>query len=170
VNILLITPYLPHYRSGHGGGLLVYELIQLLHGTCEITIVTFLTREEEPLLLDLRRQGIRVVAVPRQRGAPSSPIALVHFVRMRFNALVKGIIAGVPYSVAKYADATMMDALKSLMESQQFDILQVEYSQCLSDCARPRCCNPSGISAVSPRTKSPVPPFQISFILFVVAV
>jgi glycosyltransferase involved in cell wall biosynthesis len=128
VNILLITPYLPHYRSGHGGGLLVYELIQLLHGTCEITIVTFLTREEEPLLLDLRRQGIRVVAVPRQRGAPSSPIALVHFVRMRFNALVKGIIAGVPYSVAKYADATMMDALKSLMESQQFDILQVEYS------------------------------------------
>jgi polysaccharide biosynthesis protein PslH len=128
VNILLITPYVPHHRSGHGGGLLVYELVHLLQSKCSITVATFVTPEEEPLLLDLQQQGVRIFAVPRQRGKPSKIIDLVRLIVVRFRALMKVVVTGVPYQVAKYDNAAMHALVQRLVGSQQFDVLQAEYS------------------------------------------
>jgi len=68
MRILIVSPYLPHSRIGHGGGTAVRDLIRELSRRHEVCLVSLL-RPGEAELTDEIATGVTVETVPfRDRG------------------------------------------------------------------------------------------------------
>lgn len=108
-HILWITAYLPHMGI-HAGAGRMYQLLKRLSATYRVTLLTFLENEEEREFLS-QLDGLcqRVVALRRM-----PPLRWQFF----------------PYEpFEEFRTPEMEQALEELLEENDFDLIQLEYSQ-----------------------------------------
>ena len=60
---LVVSPYLPHPKIGHGGGICVYQLCRALAVEHEVTLLCLRRHGEAGLETHLQRHGVRVETV-----------------------------------------------------------------------------------------------------------
>ena len=69
MRILFLSPFLPHHAVGHGGGRVVYELMQELAGRHEVGLATFVSADEErDLVSEVRAEFVEVHAIEHDLG------------------------------------------------------------------------------------------------------
>lgn len=129
MRVLLITPYLPHRRVGHGGGTAVREMTR------------HLAREHEVLLAALVRPGERdlVDATAAELGCAIHPLefldagaagpARVRLLARRAAALIRSLSGPYPYYVEKYHEPALTRGLIAVAADFAPDVIQVEYLQ-----------------------------------------
>ncbi len=132
MKVMVISPYLPHARVGHGGGTAVRDL------------VGWLARDHEVLLAALQRPGeqgledevsalapdgnLRVVPLPfldvMARGRQRLPL-----VGKRLAAAGKAAMSGYPLYVTKYWSRPLRRRVLDLVREFQPRAIQIEYLQ-----------------------------------------
>ena len=63
MKLLFISPYLPSEKSGHAGAKLIYQNIISLSKSHQISLATFIDRDEENALTILEKKGIEYVSL-----------------------------------------------------------------------------------------------------------
>ena len=132
MKIMVLSPYLPHARVGHGGGTAVRDL------------VTWLARKHEVLLVSLVRPGEEsfvdeVKALSPEGNLQVEPIAFTDnmargkrrlvLARSRVLAAGRAVLTGYPYYVTKYFMRRTSRRLVELAQAFQPDAIQIEYLQ-----------------------------------------
>ena len=127
MNILFITPYLPSETSGHAGAQLIYRNVVALSEKYKITIASFIDINEEKSLADLTSFGINVFTIryPRNQKSISGKINSVF---RNIKPLVSYIKGKEPFFIAKYDKQAMSNLILKLVNSNSFDLVQVEYN------------------------------------------
>jgi glycosyltransferase involved in cell wall biosynthesis len=128
VRILVVTPYLPHARVGHGGGTAVRSLIAELCRTHEVGVVSLRRPGEADRVADVERLGATVQPVPfLDRGARGA--ARGRLWGSRLMAMGRALATGHPFYVSKYASAALVEATIEAATRLDADVIQVEYLQ-----------------------------------------
>jgi glycosyltransferase involved in cell wall biosynthesis len=134
VRILIVTPYLPHARVGHGGGTAVRDLIAALARRHEVAVVSLLRSGEEAQLASVRALGVTVQPVRfLDRGARGRD--RWRLAAARLAATARAILTGRPYYVAKYAHRDLARTAIAAAAAFRPHVIQVEYLQ-LASCLR----------------------------------
>jgi len=150
MRILIVSPYLPHSRIGHGGGTAVRDLIRELSRRHEVCLVSLL-RPGEAELTDEIATGVTVETVPfRDRGVRGPGRLLL--AAGRLAALGRAIGTGRPYYVAKYANRALARRTIACAARFQPDAIQVEYLQ-LADVLRALRRWRDGLPPTAPRPR-----------------
>lgn len=123
---LVVSPYLPHPRIGHGGGVCVYQLCRTLAVEHEVALLCFRRAGEEGLERHLEEQGVGVHTVDflseRDRGG-----ARVALLADRMRCHWRAWRDGEPYMVTKYRRRAMFERLAELQTDFTPDVVQIEY-------------------------------------------
>ena len=126
MRILIVTPYLPHARVGHGGGSAVRSLVAELARRHEVMVVSLLRPGEADLIESVTGLGVAVHPVPFVYRAAAGGARFI-LAAKRALAVGRTIITGYPFYVTKYAGAALSAATISVAESWRPDVIQVEY-------------------------------------------
>ena len=129
MKILLITPYLPHPRAGHGGGTLIFDLLQQLSRHHEVSLLSFCDEQEALLVQDLKALPIDLMIVRRRRGKQKNLLLNILLASLRLVQLLHSIAVWQPYYVSKYWSIQMVSMIRRLTSRKRFDIVQIEYAQ-----------------------------------------
>jgi glycosyltransferase involved in cell wall biosynthesis len=133
VRILVVSPYLPHRRVGHGGGIAVRDLLRWLARRHEVTAACLVRPGEDDLVEDVRRLGVSVAPLPyAARGATG--LRRAAFLRERAAAALRAVASGYPLYVEKYWTPALSGALAALVARQQPHAVQFEYLQMALHC------------------------------------
>jgi glycosyltransferase involved in cell wall biosynthesis len=128
MRILVLTPYLPHRRVGHGGGIAVRDLLSWLARKHEVTAACLVRPGEFELVDDVRALGVSVEPLPfsdrRAQGGARAGL-LLH----RAEAVGRAARSGFPVYAEKYWSAGLSARLTALVERLQPDAVQIEYLQ-----------------------------------------
>ena len=128
MRILIVTPYLPHDRIGHGGGRAVRGLLHALARRHRCLLVSLLRPGEEHLACSAAPPGCGLVTVPfldrHARGLQRVPLA-----GQRLAAVARSLRDRYPYYASKYACRALVQATIAATRSFEPDIIQVEYLQ-----------------------------------------
>lgn len=113
MKILMITPYLP-YPLVSGGQIRTYNLLKNLASKHQITLASFIRREEEKKYLkDLKPYCQKVIIFKRRRAW--SPV----------NILLSAITP-FPFLVCIYLDLKMRAAITRELQEQDYDLIHAE--------------------------------------------
>jgi glycosyltransferase involved in cell wall biosynthesis len=123
---LVLSPYLPHRRIGHGGGTCVYQLCQTLTRHHETALLCFQRHGESGLDGELRSVGVDVHTVPL-RSAQDRGLGRVALLADRTSAALRAWMRGRPLMVEKYQRSAMREALAALIAQWRPQVLQIEY-------------------------------------------
>ncbi len=126
---LIISPYLPHPKSGHGGGTQLYGLLSQLSKRHELALLSFADKKERLLAEDLKALPIRVELVPREKRVQRNLPAVFFLALRRALQLMWSLIFWVPYGTGKFYSPKMARRIQSLTATEKFDIVQIEYAQ-----------------------------------------
>ncbi len=129
MKILVLSPYLPHPRSGHGGGEYVYGLVKYLSRSHAVTLLTFANEEEQKLAADLSMLPITVRLVSRWKGKQKNLFATLILGILRLTQLLRSILLWQPYYVSKFYHPQMARLVEEETTKTPFDIVQVEFAQ-----------------------------------------
>jgi glycosyltransferase involved in cell wall biosynthesis len=129
MKILVVTPYFPHPRAGHGGGEYVYGLVQQLAVSHEVTLLSFLSRQEQDLVEDVRTLPIRLITISRGKDRQRSFVHNVGLAFRRALQLARSIVLWEPYYVSKFYHPRMARTIARETTLARYDIVQIEYSQ-----------------------------------------
>jgi len=128
MRVLVLTPYLPHRKVGHGGGTAVRDLVASLARRHEVLVAALVRPGEETRLSEVEALGVRVAGLPfldaTTRGA-----ARAKLLAARGSALCRSVFSGFPLYVEKYHRADISRQLLDLVEDFQPDAVQIEYLQ-----------------------------------------
>lgn len=128
MRIMVVTPYLPHRRVGHGGGTAVRDLVTWLARRHEVLVASLLRPGEEGLTGDVEALGARVATLPYRdagtRGAARLPLAID-----RLGAWLRSRRSGYPLYVEKYHSAAAVHWLAGLVDDFDPHAIQFEYLQ-----------------------------------------
>jgi len=128
VKIMVLTPYLPHRRVGHGGGTAVRDLVTWLGRKHEVMVLSLVRPGEERLLPEVEELGVTVRGLPfldhGSRGWDR-----LSLVGKRLSALVRALVSGYPPFVEKYADRRISELIRRAVHDFQPDAIQIEYLQ-----------------------------------------
>jgi len=127
LNILFITPYLPSENSGHAGAQLIYRNVVGLSEYNKITIASFIDINEENSLDNLTSYGIDVFTINYPRNQKSI-FGKINSVFRNIKPLFSYIKGEEPFFIAKYDKKTMSELILKLLNSNSFDLIQVEYN------------------------------------------
>ena len=127
MNILFITPYLPSENSGHAGAQLIYRNVVGLSEYNKITIASFIDINEENSLDNLTSYGIDVFTINYPRNQKSI-FGKINSVFRNIKPLFSYIKGEQPFFIAKYDKKTMSELILKLLNSNSFDLIQVEYN------------------------------------------
>jgi len=127
LNILFITPYLPSENSGHAGAQLIYRNVVGLSEYNKITIASFIDINEEKSLHNLTSYGIDVFTINYPRNQKSI-FGKINSVFRNIKPLFSYIKGEEPFFIAKYDKKTMSELILKLLNSNSFDLIQVEYN------------------------------------------
>ena len=129
MRVLLLTPYLPHARVGHGGGTAVREMCRQLARVHELHVISLVRSGESDLVeataadlgcrihpLDFHDQNVTGIHKPA-------------LILSRLWAGGRGILRGYPYYVEKYWSKGLSRRILALVEDIQPDAVQIEYLQ-----------------------------------------
>ena len=129
MNILIVSPYLPHPKSGHGTGVFMYGLLEHISRKHSITLLSFCDKRELAFVDDVRRLPLKLILVPRGRGARQNLLWNAYLVTIRLVQLLLSILFWQPYYVSKYRHPAMAKLVRRLTRDRSFDIVQFEMSQ-----------------------------------------
>ncbi len=127
--LLLITPYLPHRRVGHGGGTAIRSQLRHLARRHEVRVVSLVRAGEEELVDQTARElQVEIVPVPflDRRVTGTRRLALW---AGRAGALASSLAGGTPYYLRKYELDRWWRTVQRELESWDPDVLQCEYFQ-----------------------------------------
>ncbi len=128
MRILVLTPYLPHRRVGHGGGIAVRDLLSWLARRHEVTAACLVRPGERDLVEDVRALGVAVEPLPfADRHAQGA--ARARLVLHRAAAAGRASRSGFPVYVEKYWSPDLADRITAIARRVQPDAVQVEYLQ-----------------------------------------
>jgi glycosyltransferase involved in cell wall biosynthesis len=127
LNILFITPYLPSENSGHAGAQLIYRNVVGLSEYNKITIASFIDINEENSLDNLTSYGIDVFTINYPRNQKSI-FGKINSVFRNIKPLFSYIKGEEPFFIAKYDKKAMSELILKILNSNSFDLIQVEYN------------------------------------------
>ena len=128
MKILIVSPYLPHPKSGHGTGVFMYELLQQLSSRHDITLISFCNDAELILAQDFTRVPIELLTVPRGKGVQRNLFRNLTLAALRGFQLVRSILLWQPYYVGKFHHSGMKQLVRRLTSERKFDIVQFEFA------------------------------------------
>ena len=129
MRILVISPYLPHPLSGHGGGEYIYGLVKYLSRSNAVTLATFADHHEQRLANDLSALPITVHLISRRKGRQATVIGNFLLMLLRLYQLFRSIILWQPYYVSKFFHPAMAKFVENETQKIPYDIIQVEFAQ-----------------------------------------
>ncbi len=125
---MVLTPYLPHRRVGHGGGVAVRDLVGWLARRHEVLVASLVRPGEQDLTHEVEELGVGVVPLPfgdrRARGAGRAVLAA-----RRAAALAAALGTGYPYYVRKYWSAGTARRIREAVRAFAPAAIQIEYLQ-----------------------------------------
>lgn len=132
MKIMVLSPYLPHARVGHGGGTAVRNLVAWLAREHQVLLVSLLRTGEAAFIEEVESLGmddsLRVAAIPYTdnlaRGARRLGLA-----GSRLKAAGRSLTSGYPLYVTKYRTGRISRQVIRLAEEFQPDAIQIEYLQ-----------------------------------------
>ncbi|MCB1184508.1 glycosyltransferase [bacterium] len=128
MKVLVLTPYLPHRRVGHGGGTAVRDLVTWLARRHEVMVVALVRPGEEDLLDEVRALGVAVRGLPFL-DATARGLARVRLAGRRIASLTRSLSSGYPLYVEKYSPRLLGASLAAAVAEFEPDAIQVEYLQ-----------------------------------------
>ena len=101
MKILVLSPYLPHRRVGHGGGTAVRDLVTWLARDHQVSLAAMVRPYEQDLVSEVEALGVKVLGLPflDDRAAGADRLALA---AARGRAWVRSVLSGHPLYVEKY--------------------------------------------------------------------
>ena len=129
MNILIVSPYLPHPRALHGTGVFMHGLLVQLTQHHRVTLVCFCDDKESLLAPDLAALPLELHLIPRAKGRQASFAANALLALWRFVQLARSIILWRPYYTSKFTARRMARLVDRLTARQGFDIVQCEFAQ-----------------------------------------
>lgn len=133
MKVLVLTPYLPHRRVGHGGGTAVRDLLTWLGRRHEVTAACLVRPGESALGDDVRALGVAFAPLPfTDRAATGRERA--HLLRERAAAVARAAVSGFPLYVEKYWSAELAAGLGAVVDAVRPDVVQIEYLQMSLHC------------------------------------
>ena len=129
VKILLISPYLPHPQSGHGGGVYLYDMLRHMAGEHTVHLICFADARETALAPGLRSLPITVQLIPRMKQTNRSIGQFGVLFLIRLLQLLRSVFRWEPYYVSKFRHRGMARAISGATAQHHFDIVQIEYAQ-----------------------------------------
>lgn len=126
MKILIISQYIPHFKSGHGTGVFLYDFIKYLSKTNEITLISFCDDSEIKFVEDLSKLPIKIYPILRPRGYKGKIIKNIKLMIRRLIQFSIGIIYNEPLIVSKYRNIKMKNFIKVLFKNEKFDLVQIE--------------------------------------------
>ena len=128
MKVMVVTPYLPHRRVGHGGGTAVRDLVACLARRHEVLVASLLRPGEDDLVDEVTALGAEVATLPF-RDADSRGLARAGLVADRLGAWLRARSSGYPLYVEKYWSADRSRRLRDIARAFGPDAVQVEYLQ-----------------------------------------
>ncbi|MBD3221852.1 glycosyltransferase [bacterium] len=128
MRILIVTPYLPHRRVGHGGGTAVRQMILALARRHEVAVLA-LRRPAERSIDDLGLgDDVRVETVAFTDATARGPARLELAARRTVSTLRAWLSGRPPYAL-KYDHPPLLRRARELVDEFAPDVVQVEYLQ-----------------------------------------
>ncbi len=125
---MILTPYLPHRRVGHGGGTAVRDLVTWLARRHRVLVASLLRPGEEGLEDEVRDLGAEVAGIPfRDKGAAGP--AKVLLAADRALAAVAAAATGHPFYIRKYWSRSAAAHIRAAAAAFAPDAIQIEYLQ-----------------------------------------
>ncbi|HPF71164.1 MAG TPA: glycosyltransferase family 4 protein [Candidatus Krumholzibacteria bacterium] len=128
MNVMVLTPYLPHARVGHGGGTAVRDLVRALARSHRVRVVALMRPGEQARLDDVRALGAELNVIPYLDGTARGP-ELAALVAARGAAWVRSRRSGYPAYVQKYRTGDLARRVVAAARDFRPDAIQVEYLQ-----------------------------------------
>jgi glycosyltransferase involved in cell wall biosynthesis len=129
MDILIITPYLPHPRALHGTGVFMFGLLQQLSQRHRITLISFCDEAEALLVTGLKALPLEVHTIPRAKGRQPGLWANALLAITRILQLALSVLFWQPYYVRKFRDRRMARTIEEISAQRRFDIVQLEFAQ-----------------------------------------
>jgi glycosyltransferase involved in cell wall biosynthesis len=128
VKVLVMTPYLPHSRVGHGGGVAVRSLTSELARLHDVRVLSLIRPGEEALIADVEALGVAVTGVPfldqSARGWQRAEL-----LAQRLPAAARAVVHRYPFYVAKYGAQGLVKRIVAEVRAFAPDVVQIEYLQ-----------------------------------------
>ncbi|MFN2371782.1 MAG: glycosyltransferase family 4 protein [Candidatus Krumholzibacteriia bacterium] len=128
MKVMVLTPYLPHARVGHGGGTAVRGLVRTLSRRHRVLVVSLLRPGEADAVADVAALGAEVVTVPFADAGARGAARLALYAG-RAAAWLRSRRSGYPLYVEKYRTAAVARQVVAATERFAPDAVQVEYLQ-----------------------------------------
>ncbi len=128
MKILVLTPYLPHRRIGHGGGASVRDLVTWLAKKHEVMVAALVRPGEEDLIGEVEELGVSVAPVEFLDNEASGTARLA-LMAGRTLAWARSLQSGYPWYVEKYWSPDLSRQVLSIAEDFAPDAIQIEYLQ-----------------------------------------
>lgn len=125
---MVITPYLPHSRVGHGGGSAVRDLVKHLAMDHEVLLVSLVRPGEEDLISSVENLGVRVAALPFD-DSDTQGLGRLRMMGSRALATARSLFSGFPSYVEKYWLKNLSRQIIALTREFHPDAIQIEYLQ-----------------------------------------
>lgn len=120
MRILLVTPFVPHRRAGHGTATVASRVVEHLAARHELSIVTFCDADRDrDLVDDLKSRGIPVTAIPFPAG---------DFFRRQWIRLAS-LVDTRPLMVSLFHSKRMREEIRRQLRARQIDIVHIDNTQ-----------------------------------------
>jgi polysaccharide biosynthesis protein PslH len=129
LKLLIITPYLPHSKVGHGGGVSVRALVAQMATRHEVTLFSLIRPGEQPLISKLESE-MNIKVIPFQfNDIHSKWTEWPRLISDRAISLIKSFFSGYPYYAEKYSSTRIDKTILDVIQTVKPDVIHVEYLQ-----------------------------------------
>jgi len=128
MKVLVLTPYLPHRRVGHGGGTAVRDLVTWLGKRHEVQVAALVRPGEKDLIGEVEELGVSVAPVNFLDNRADGPGRLA-LLSSRSQAWFRSLRSGYPWFAEKYWSGGLSRQILAIVDQFAPDAVQVEYMQ-----------------------------------------
>ena len=116
VRLLLVTPFVPHARVGHGTATVATHVVDHFRRRHDVTVACFSFNDKERALAEeLRADGVDLHVVP----FPDSAVRA-------WTSRVASVVRGTPYTIALFDVPEMRRLIARLVAQSRFDLAQFD--------------------------------------------
>lgn len=133
MKILIVSPVLPYRHVGHGGGAILFSLMEAMAKRCELSLAAMHEPFEADKLAELSALANVVVAFPRQETSETALAKDGFFSKARLWA--SGFLNDA-FSVPTRDVKAFSDLVLAHLARHRYDVVQIEFPQWLSYLAK----------------------------------
>lgn len=128
MKVMVVSPYLPHAKVGHGGGTAVRDLIKHLAHDHDVLLVSLVRSGENTLIAEVEELGVSVAAIPFA-DTQISGFDRLALLATRTASFLRGVVSGYPHYVQKYWSKDISEQILKIASEFKPDAVQIEYLQ-----------------------------------------